>query len=86
MAAAAAAALQQEMRQHLENLRSALRDRNIIQLAEDFTSEKMAAQRDTAKESVMGYLFLGLGLFFGGLLLYHWWEDRGWETKNNTKM
>ena len=34
----------------------------------------------------MGYLFLGLGLFFGGLLLYHWWEDRGWETKNNTKM
>lgn len=32
MAAAAAAALQ-EMRQHLENLRFALRDRNIIQLA-----------------------------------------------------
>ena len=49
MAAAAAAALQ-EMRQHLENLRFALRDRNIIELAEDFTSEKMAAQRDLGKE------------------------------------
>ena len=33
MAAAAAAAALQEMRQHLENLRFALRDRNIIQLA-----------------------------------------------------